>query len=299
MRAKHTDPAPTPDETGRSLGVERVATEAVELSAEEQLTQARIQLETAVEGLNRLSVDDPRFEAAWEQVQRLAGVYAETIQQVYGVTIVQTLPEGADHEMAWLDLNGWNRDNAHGSIRQVMATNTLNLLLNFDTGLQQTADYLAEATGIDDPYAAFQEVMGPVNFHLVGSLPSAAGGAQGYTQGQNVSFRIGPDMPLPMPSELVIHELGHVLMFRAGSGNGERSPLQQALRDETNLSVAEQSMDLAIKQGGEEVERQHDEASPREAGADLFLFYVRGWLSKTPLNGTMEETISAAAAHDE
>ena len=286
MRVKDTAPVLTAGEAGR-------------LTPEEQLTQARTQLETAVEELKQLSVDDPRFEAAWEQVQRLAGVYAETIQRVYGVTIDQTLPEGADHEMAWLDLNGWSRNSAHGSIRQDMATNTLNLLLNFDTGLQQTADYLAEATGIDDPYAAFQEVMGPVNFHLVGSLPSAAGGAKGYTEGQNISFRIGPDMPLPMASDLVIHELGHVLMFRAGNGNGERSPLQQALGDGTSLAVAESSMDQAIKQGGEEVERHHDEASPRETGADLFLFYVRGWLSKTPLNGTMEETISAAAAHDE
>ncbi len=298
MSLKHSDPTPTRDETGRSQGVDPVVTEAVELTSEEQLTQARTQLETAVEELNRLSVDDPRFEAAWEQVQRLAGVYAEAIQLAYGVTIDQTLPEGANHEMAWLDLSGWSRANAHGSIRQDMATDTLNLLRNFDTGLQQTADYLAQATGIADPYAAFQEVMGPVNFHLVGSLPSEAGGAKGYTQGQDVSFRVGPDMPLPMSSDLVIHELGHVLMYRAGSGNGERSPLQQGLGDGKTLSVAELAMDVAIQKGGEGVGRQHDEASPREAGADLFLFYVRGWLSSTPLNGTMEETIAAAAAYD-
>lgn len=283
-------PGPERNAQLRLLGLDGVADVAVADAAdtEQQLADAHAALESAIAEMNGEGFTAER----WAAVQAAAGAYESAIEEAYGVTINQSesVPNpSTDYLMARLDPLG--TQNAVAAAE--MAELTMNLLSNFHDGLDATATYLAESTGNPDRFAAFQEVLGDLTFNLTDTPPKEANGARGYTAGQTVYFHMSDSARSPIASDLLIHELGHVLSYRAGNGNGENAPLQSSLgSNSTRLTQAETLMEKA----GDH--RQHDDPQPREVSADLFLYAVRGYASPgRTLDSLLDDNIEAASAY--
>jgi hypothetical protein len=268
-------------------GTTKVA--AVDLTdPEQQLADARAALESAISEMNEEGFTAER----WAAVRTAAGEYEAAIEDAYGVTINQSESisnPNTDYLMA--RLNPLGTQNAVAAAE--MAELTMNLLSNFHDSLDATATYLAESTGTTDRFAAFQEVMGDMTFNLTDTPPKEANGARGYTTGQTVFFHMSDSARSPIAIDLIIHELGHVLSYRAGNGNGENAPLQSALgSNSTRLAQAETLMENAGDY------RQHDDPQPREVSADLFLYAVRGYATPSrTLDSLLDANIEAASEY--